>query len=205
MGFDLTGTIHKTIPEPNWELEWDHADIKQYFATRDKTRGAYFHANCWAWRPIPVLVRKLGFLKTEAELNGWAYNDCYEVDKGEAKEIAFAILDWLDCMVQEKDIPEGEEAHYLVNMEGNVMGEMEFCEVWRKLPENMEDCDICEGTGKRNDKLGQDARKADPEYACNGCSGKGTKPKWDCEYAISLDHLEQFAEFARASGGFRIG
>ena len=204
MGFDLTGTINSTIPEPNWDLDFDHPDIKQYYDTQKNLKGAYFRANCWQWRSIPALVRKLGFLKTDEENNGWAYNDFYEVDKDEAKEIGMAILDWLDCMVQEYEIPEDEESHYVINIEGNVMGEIEYTEVWRKLPEHMETCKYCDGTGDRTDGIIQGAWKEECN-GCNGCHGEGRVSKHYTSYAIGLDHLEEFAKFAMASGGFKIG
>lgn len=52
-----------------------------------------------------------------------------------------------------------------------------------KDPRNIESCQWCGGTGKRNDKLGREARKADPKYTCNGCDGKGKKVKWPTEWA----------------------
>lgn len=45
-------------------------------------------------------------------------------------------------------------------------------------PENFERCALCDGTGKRNDALGKQAREDDPTYTCNGCNGKGTSIKW---------------------------
>lgn len=204
MGFDLTGTVHNAIPEPNWDLGFDHPDIKQYFYNRDNLKGAYFRASCWQWRPIPVLVGKLGFLKTDEENNGWAYNDYYKVDKDEAKEIGMAILDWLDCMVQEYEIPEGEKSHYLINLEAKVMAEVEFTEVWSKLPEHMETCKLCDGTGDRTDGVIQGAWKKKCN-GCNGCYGEGMVSKHYTSYATSLVHLQEFAEFAMASGGFKIG
>lgn len=45
-------------------------------------------------------------------------------------------------------------------------------------PENLEECFLCNGTGKRDDDLGREARQQDPTYTCNGCAGKGKKLKW---------------------------
>lgn len=51
-----------------------------------------------------------------------------------------------------------------------------------KDPRNMETCFICNGSGMRNDNLGKDARRADPNYTCNGCGGSGKHlkhpPQW---------------------------
>jgi len=43
---------------------------------------------------------------------------------------------------------------------------------------NWETCWVCEGTGMRNDALGIEHRRQDPDYKCNGCQGKGRKLKW---------------------------
>ena len=51
-----------------------------------------------------------------------------------------------------------------------------------KNPLNFETCFLCQGTGKRDDHLGQQARLENPAYTCNGCEGSGKKlkhaPKW---------------------------
>jgi hypothetical protein len=49
-------------------------------------------------------------------------------------------------------------------------------------PENWETCRLCDGTGMRNDALGRQARAANPEYTCNGCSGKGWEVKWPTDF-----------------------
>lgn len=46
-------------------------------------------------------------------------------------------------------------------------------------PANQEECPLCKGTpGFRNDKLGKEHRKENPKYTCNGCDGKGIRPKF---------------------------
>ena len=49
----------------------------------------------------------------------------------------------------------------------------------KKDPKNYKDCWLCNGTGKRNDALGKEARKKDPKYTCNGCQGTGKELKYD--------------------------
>lgn len=51
----------------------------------------------------------------------------------------------------------------------------------RKDPKNIEECYLCEGTGKRNDEIGKQARKENPEYTCNGCDGEGKRSKFTYE------------------------
>lgn len=52
-------------------------------------------------------------------------------------------------------------------------------------PRNQESCRLCDGTGKRDDMLGAEARKHDPNYTCNGCGGKGISTKWPTDW---VDH-----------------
>ena len=50
--------------------------------------------------------------------------------------------------------------------------------------ENFILCQICNGTGLRNDELGKEARENDPSYTCNGCQGTGKQLKWNNEWNI---------------------
>jgi hypothetical protein len=45
-------------------------------------------------------------------------------------------------------------------------------------PRNIETCRLCNGTGKRDDELGKEERKRNPEYGCNGCNGTGKSVKY---------------------------
>lgn len=51
-------------------------------------------------------------------------------------------------------------------------------------PENIETCDLCHGSGRRWDTLARQAaaegheKYGRPEGWCNGCDGKGKRPKW---------------------------
>jgi DnaJ-class molecular chaperone len=58
------------------------------------------------------------------------------------------------------------------------------------------DCDLCHGSGKRNDKVVQGN--------CNKCAGKGTVRPWACSYPFSEENVKEFAQFCRESGGFEI-
>lgn len=42
---------------------------------------------------------------------------------------------------------------------------------------NLETCFCCNGTGRRDDAIGLEARRHDPDYTCNGCGGKGKSLK----------------------------
>jgi hypothetical protein len=57
-------------------------------------------------------------------------------------------------------------------------------------PENWVTCIICQGTGMRNDPLGQQQRAIDPEYTCKGCDGKGQSVKFASKWAaLTLDRV----------------
>lgn len=45
-------------------------------------------------------------------------------------------------------------------------------------PVNFETCNLCGGSGKRNDALGKEARANNPNYSCNGCNGTGKSMKF---------------------------
>lgn len=49
-------------------------------------------------------------------------------------------------------------------------------------PKNLETCFLCNGTGLRNDELGKQARKENPEYTCNGCGGTGKSVKFPSDW-----------------------
>jgi len=51
-----------------------------------------------------------------------------------------------------------------------------------KDPANIVVCDLCHGTGRRDDELGKSLRTKNPEYTCNGCSGEGKRAEWPTQW-----------------------
>lgn len=51
-----------------------------------------------------------------------------------------------------------------------------------KDPDNQEKCFLCYGTGVRDDDIAREQRLSKPEYQCNGCNGKGMRPKWPSKW-----------------------
>jgi hypothetical protein len=45
-------------------------------------------------------------------------------------------------------------------------------------PANIEVCDLCNGTGVRNDTVAQELRREGPTLKCHGCQGKGMRVRW---------------------------
>jgi len=60
----------------------------------------------------------------------------------------------------------------------------------RDDPANQEKCEICQGSGMRNDSLGLSLRETDPTYTCNGCQGKGVKVKWPTQWVDAGGNIE---------------
>lgn len=63
--------------------------------------------------------------------------------------------------------------------------------------DNYEPCNMCKGTGKRNDKLGKEARAKDPKYTCNGCNGTGKSLKFrlkNKDNIVTVDSLMKRAD-----------
>ena len=96
--------------------------------------------------------------------------------------------------------------------ENNEDAENAFCDWWQiggrwtgthdgynpvDDPQNWKACQVCAGTGFRNDDVGKQAREKDPSYTCNGCGmfdtasgqwkhgelGAGITLKWPTEFA----------------------
>lgn len=56
-------------------------------------------------------------------------------------------------------------------------------------PANQALCWLCQGTGLRNDRLGQQQREQDPTYTCNGCGYDNETPS-----GVMVKHATQWAE-----------
>ena len=141
--------------------------------------GKEFRANVWSWRPIWNLVRMEADL-TDEEYESGSMNDGYEISEERALEI-HNKLKKLDLKAIIK-----EYHHYLDT-----------------LP--LEDCEICKGTGKRNDEH--------VKGKCNSCNTKyskeegipvGKQKNWQTNYRMYQEHIEEFIEYCKESRGFQI-
>lgn len=56
-------------------------------------------------------------------------------------------------------------------------------------------CKWCNGTGMRNDLVGQNLRKENPDYKCNSCQGKGEHPVRPTEYKPHLEDCVSVPEY----------
>jgi len=138
-----------------------------------------FRANIWSWRPIWNLVRIEADL-TDEEYESGSMNDGYEI----SEERALEIHEKLSKLNIPKII---KEYHYYLDT----------------LP--LEDCEICKGTGKRNDEH--------VKGKCNSCNTKfskkegipvGKQKNWQTNYRMYQEHIEEFIEYCKESRGFQI-
>ena len=185
MGFDLYGLNPKgDIPKPvitDWE---DDNQASAFFKYQDETPGSYFRANVWWWRPLWQYVTVACYdILTEKDMERGDYNDGHRISKTKANRIASRLKK--------------------LDKDGSIMKyESEYKAYLKSLPR--EDCNICEGTGVREDEIGRKAREKDEEYKCNGCLGEGKRDNFGTHYPFESEEVIRFAEFCEQSGGFEI-
>ena len=136
--------------------------------------GQYFRANVWSWRPLWTYVCDVCSIDDETRERGH-YNDGHVIDEDAAISIGMVLRSLLKS---------GVVHTYAERREKRLAA----------LPD--EQCKYCEGTGQRDDKFVQGT--------CNGCGGKGTSRPSETLYSFNVEWIEEFAEFAKQSGGFEI-
>ena len=136
--------------------------------------GKYFRSNVWCWRPLWDFVCNSCSLDDDIQQSG-QLNDGYKIDEDLAVSIGITLKSLIDNGVVKQ-----------------------FAEFRQKELDAMPDveCKHCNGTGQRNDQYVQGT--------CNACHGKGTVRPTDTYYVLYEDMVEEFAEFAKQSGGFQI-
>ena len=137
-------------------------------------KGEYFGANVWCWRPLWEYVCEVCDIDEETRHSG-QFNDGREIDNEQAVYI-------------------GTTLHSLIKM-GAVK---EYAETYKSESDALPDveCTHCSGTGQRDDEHVQGE--------CNGCHGKGTVRPFETHYPFVEESVEEFAQFAKLSGGFEI-
>ena len=198
MGFDLHGLNPKrntakpeVLTEYKTDEGWtDFVKLEEqglkdkYFKEDDKWNdenpGEYFRNNVWWWRPLWAFVSVVcNDILTEEDKERGEYNDGHEISESKANVIASRLQLYIDNGDAERW---GEERQATLDAEPD------------------EECNICEGTGNR-----QEPPETGAGYMkCNGCEGKGTKRPWDTNYPFDIDNVKEFAKFAAQSGGFNI-
>ena len=138
--------------------------------------GNYFRNNVWWWRPLWDFISSVcdGIL-SEEDITACTFNDGHLIDSHKTQ----AIVEVLEKNLKDGTVDEYEKKY---RQQSNSA--------------ELEQCDLCKGTGQRNDEIVQGE--------CNKCDGTGkVKPFWT-NYPFSRDNVENFLAFLRESGGFRV-
>jgi hypothetical protein len=158
--------------------------------------GNYFRNNVWWWHPLADYILEIA-PDVAANCKHWHTND----GDGLSADNAARLADILEA-----EIASGRTAEYAALREASI----------EALPD--EQCQWCEGTGIRTDRIGQEMRmpqrpipadqvghpRAGQIGWCNGCDGVGHVRPFKAHYPFDVGNVKEFAEFCRASEGFEI-
>ena len=184
MGFDIYGVAPvertpKPVSEKDYQYMNDQERDKYFKAMREYERsnpGTYFRNNCWWWRPLWDYVCAVCKDILDADdIQAGHYNDGHTID-------ADTVADM--CILLNKEVRENKHVEY----------EKLYKERISSLP--LEDCDLCNATGQRNDEY--------VKGTCNKCQGEGKVKSFEAAYPFSAENVEQFLLFLSESGGIQI-
>lgn len=157
--------------------------------------GSYFRRNVWGWRPLWQYV-EIVHSDLAAKVEYGQSNDGDGLNAGDSRELARRLREDLEFGVADRYI-------------------LERNEVLAEMPR--ESCDLCHGTGIRDDEVGKEFGHPTQELApevqivtgrthgyCNACSGYGDKPNWETHYWLERNDLKEFADFLAECDGFEI-
>ena len=198
MGFDLYGmnpyNPKKAIkPKLDWDKPTTEAQRKEHFKKLDEYEnevvGDYFRSNVWWWRPLASYVIKYTGCVNEDDAEMWSTNDGHEVDDETAQQIHNQLQVLIESGHTQKFQDDYEKERLKAEKHNDkVEKELEkFCKsVEKKL-------------GKTN------LAPADfPKDDHDEWERIYHKRKWSASYPFSVEHVKEFAEFCRFSGGFKI-
>ena len=203
MGFDLHGenpTIKTGTVRPK-EIDWDTATDKEkekYWNLQNKFRdanpGEYFRANVWGWRPIWEFVCEVcPDILTEEDYTKGQYNDNHLIEADRARDIAKRLREKMDLA---RDRQKKYEAEAPNKDKFNTMLENAATFLYNEISKPKTPLITCPG----------DMQIHDPEnYKRWETLINYNNIKFDeMSYPIDADFIEEFANFAEHSGGFRI-
>ena len=198
MGFDLYGinpyNPNKAVkPKMDWDKPTTEEERKEHFKKLDEYEkevvGDYFRSNVWWWRPLASYVIKYTGCVNEDDAEMWSTNDGHEVDDETAQQIHNQLQVLIESGHTQKFQDDYEKERVKAEKHNDkVEKELEkFCKsVEKKL-------------GKTN-LAPADFPKADHDE----WERIYHKRKWSASYPFSVEHVKEFAEFCRFSGGFKI-
>ena len=184
MGFDVYGKnpqLVSTKPDIDWDTNPSDEERDKFFEDLNKFEednpGYYFRNNVWYWRPLWSYVCDYiaPDILSDEDKKGGEYNDHHHITAIKANYIAEKIAD------------------------KHASGELQKFADWYKVSQDnlpKEKCDICDGSGVRNDQY--------VKGKCNACED-GMKDSFAKSYPFDIDNVIEFGKFCKASGGFEIG
>ena len=154
-------------------------------------KGDYFRNNVWWWRPLWNYCYEIApDVLNEETYRAGQFNDGEGLDEAGSLMLARRLRE---------ELANGNTLAY----EKRYMAEL------AQLPE--ETCEYCQGTGVRNDAVGQahgmperDNPHTGGKGWCNGCDGKGTVASFEASYPFSEENVLEFTEFLENCGGFGL-
>jgi len=198
MGFDLYGinpyNPNKAVkPKMDWDKPTTEDERKEHFKKLDEYEkevvGDYFRSNVWWWRPLASYVIKYTGCVNEDDAEMWGTNDGHEVDDETAQQIHNQLQVLIESGHTQK-FQDDYEKERLKAEKHNDKVEKEL----KKF------CDSVEKKLGKTNLAPADFPKADHDE----WERIYHKRKWNASYPFSVEHVKEFAEFCRFSGGFKI-
>ena len=198
MGFDLYGmnpyNPNKAVkPKIDWNTNPTEAQTKEHFEKLEKYEnqvvGDYFRSNVWWWRPLASYVIKYTGCVNEDDAEMWGTNDGHEVDGETAQQIHNQLQVLIESGHTQKFQDDYEKER--------VKAEKHNDKVEKELKKF---CDSVEKKLGKTNLAPADFPKADHDE----WERIYHKRKWSASYPFSVEHVKEFAEFCRFSGGFKI-
>ena len=198
MGFDLYGmnpyNPNKAVkPKMDWDKPTTEEERKEHFKKLDEYEkevvGDYFRSNVWWWRPLASYVINYTGCVDENDAEMWGTNDGHEVDNETAQQIHNQLQVLIESGHTQKFQDDYEKER--------VKAEKHNDKVEKELKKF---CDSVEKKLGKTNLAPNDFPKADHDE----WERIYHKRKWNASYPFSVDHVKEFAEFCRFSGGFKI-
>jgi len=189
MGFDVYGVNPKRNTEKKPILLKDYFNLpederEEYIeASKEfekENPGEYFRNNVWWWRPLwDYVCNVCKDVMSEKDVQAGHYNDGVIIN-----------AETCDAMLEKLMVELATDGH------------TNFANQYKVEQENapLEDCDLCEGTGKRKPAPQTGAG----DVHCNKCDGKGETKPWSSNYPFSVENVEEFVSFLSECGGMQI-
>ena len=152
--------------------------------------GEYFRNNVWWWRPLAQYVLDETKVILEGDQEKWHYNDCYEVSKEDAEQIA-KQLDHLMKKGHTKSFEDKWETYRKKLEKHNEKVEKELEKHVKKVQKKLNNSNL--------------VPKDSPEEDKKIWNKIYEKRKSDASYPFSVENVKEFSEFCKNSGGFTIG